>query len=128
LPATHTAEPLLGFWQTFPQAPQFCASVSSCWHAPAQLLKLASQVTPHTPLLHSGCPWLMLAQTAPQLPQLAASVARLTQALPQFWVPVPQFEAQSPALHTSCGPHCLPHAPQLLGSAAVLTHAPLQSA
>lgn len=50
-----------------------------------------------------------------------------TQALLQATVPAWQFVEQVPAAHTSVEVQTLLHAPQLVGSLAVLTHTPLHN-
>ncbi len=60
----------------------------------------------------------------PQTPQFEVSVFTLAQELAQFCVPVGQLVVHLLAAQTWFAPQAMPHAPQLLGSVSVRTHAP----
>jgi hypothetical protein len=63
-----------------------------------------------------------------QEPQFVASVSSCAQALPHAVSPPPQVAEQTPAEQNGVAPpQTVPHAPQLLGSEAVLTHASPQA-
>ena len=62
------------------------------------------------------------AQAVPQAPQFARSVVRSRQLSEHSVRPTPHDVSHRPRLQTSPGTHALPHAPQLEGLLAVLTH------
>jgi hypothetical protein len=95
--------------------------------APAQHVSVGPQVAPphlHKPPTHVD----PSPQRLPHAPQLLMSESRLLQpAVPQQLCPIPQAapvgrQPHCPFAHTVPLAHCVPHAPQLRGSAWVPTH------
>ena len=68
------------------------------------------------PAAHVAVPWAVL-HTVPHVPQLATSLVVSTHAPLQAVVPDGQVATHAPDAHTSSAPQCVPHAPQLAGSA-----------
>jgi hypothetical protein len=121
-PAGQTQTPLwqiLPPVQTFPQPPQFWASVVRFVHVSAHTLGRCGGQT-HTP------PWQIRrpAHIVPQLPQCRGSVARLRQMPPQSVSA--DGQTQTPLWQVLPPVQTFPQPPQLAESLAMLRHAPLQ--
>jgi hypothetical protein len=126
--APHTGAPLASTGHTVPHLPQFEMSASSLTQAAPQLEKPAAQLTPQLPPAQAAEPLVGVGQVTAQSPQFCGSVPTLTQEPPQFFWFVGQLAIQLPPEQTSPEPQARPHAPQLLGSLSVSTHAPLHLA
>jgi hypothetical protein len=105
-----------------PHAPQLLTSVFVSTHFPPQLIKVPTQA--HLPPKQARP--LAVSQVMPQAPQFALSECGSTHAPLHVC-----FGGQQPETHLAASqnvqgsgstPHVLPHAPQLFGSVARLTH------
>jgi hypothetical protein len=128
----HTQTPptqLAPVWQVLPQAPQLAGSLVSSTHVLLQSLSGVAHV--HTPAAQCVPAGHLLLHA----PQLTESTLRSAQApLPATRGSTPQMASTSvglvagglqvhaPLTQSAPGGHLVPHAPQLFGSLALLTH------
>jgi len=123
VPPLQKAEAELGALQTFPQRPQFLASVFGSMHAPPHSCFPWSQATMQVLFTQLALPPAGLWQAVPQAPQLAGLEVRSTHAPLQSTRGGTHWSVHVDAAQTRSSWHSFLQLPQCPGSLVVSTHA-----